>query len=137
MICLFAGPHQLCPSADVHQGFSNQHEKLPGCPMFSTACQELLKWHIQAPRQRSCRNFDLDQGSQKLQVEIEAACKEKGELITTQLLKFSIKSYKTGILEVGGFGVFLLCFHHVAFMWLEGLEGTCCSSKGSLLPFNP
>lgn len=61
-------PYQLCPSADVHQGFSKQHENLPGCPMFSTACQELLKWHIQTPRQRLCRNFDLDRGSQKLQL---------------------------------------------------------------------
>lgn len=68
VISLFAVPHQLCLSADIHQGFSKQQEKLPGCPMFSTACQELLKWHIQAPRQRSCRNFDLDQGSQKLQL---------------------------------------------------------------------
>lgn len=25
VISLFAVPHQLCPSVDVHQGFSNQH----------------------------------------------------------------------------------------------------------------
>lgn len=87
-----------------------------------------------APIQRLCRNFDLDQGIQKWQIKERLLAKGRGKFITTQLLKFSIKSYKTAVLEVGGFGVFPVCFH----LWgLKGLEGTCCSNKGSLLPFDP
>lgn len=62
---------------------------------------------------------------------IQAAYKGMGELTTTEL-KFSMKSYKTGIIGVGGSGGFPL-FSSVQ---LEGFEEMCCSNKGLLLPFN-
>lgn len=65
-------------------------------------------------------------------MKIQATDKGRGELITTQL-KFSIKSYKTGIAQGGKVWGFSPLFSSVQ---LEGLEGTCCSNKGLLLLFN-
>lgn len=62
---------------------------------------------------------------------IQAAHKGMGELITAEL-KFSIKSYKTGIMGVGGSGI----FPPFSSVQLEELEEMCCLNKGLLLPFN-